>query len=456
MSLPRYPEYKDSGVEWLGEVPRHWAVAPLKRAVARIESGVSVNAIDTPTEDDRPGVLKTSCVYHGQFDATENKAVVPEEFARVACPVTAGTLIVSRMNTPDLVGAAGLVRRSFENLFLPDRLWQVHFSHAEAAYVHYWSRTPNYRAQVESACAGTSSSMQNLSQDAFGNFVLTLPPLPEQIAIAAFLDRETAKIDRLIAEQKKLIALLAEKRQATISHAVTKGLNPDAQMKDSGMAWLGEVPVHWEVTRIKFPLEVLTDFTANGSFASLAENVKYLSEGCSRLVRLTDLREDLANQGIYVDESAHAYLSKSELLGGEVLMANVGAYAGYSCLMPYRAGKATLGPNMYLMRFDETVTSNEYIHKCLTADSVAKQLEVVATSTAQPKLNKDNVKNCFLALPPKREQQEILQFIHQENLRLDTLSAEANCGISLLKERRSALISAAVTGKIDVRGIASC
>src|SRR5690606_37015243 len=132
MSFPCYPEYEDSGVEWLGEVPGHWEVKALKNVISRIESGVSVNAIDTPAAEGEIGVLKTSCVYRGWFEPVENKAVVPEEYERVGCPVTAGTLIVSRMNTPDLVGAAGMVGESNPGLFLPDRLWQVHFADAHA------------------------------------------------------------------------------------------------------------------------------------------------------------------------------------------------------------------------------------------------------------------------------------------------------------------------------------
>ena len=269
MSFPRYPEDKDSGVEWLGEVPGHWEVKALKNVISRIESGVSVNAIDTPAAEGEIGVLKTSCVYRGWFDPAENKAVVPEEYERVACPVTAGTLIVSRMNTPDLVGAAGMVGESHPGLFLPDRLWQVHFADAHAAFIHHWTRSPLYRAQVQRVCAGASSSMQNLAQDQFRAFTLALPPVREQKAIATFLDRETAKIDALVAEQQNLIALLKEKRQALISHAVTKGLDPDAPMKDSGVAWLGEVPAHWLIS----PLKYLASSIKAGPFGSALTRV---------------------------------------------------------------------------------------------------------------------------------------------------------------------------------------
>ncbi len=212
---------KHSGVEWLGEVPAHWVLVSLKQVITRIESGTSVNAIDMPASSSELGVLKTSCVYSGHFDAHENKAVVPEEYDRVACPVKAGSLIVSRMNTPDLVGAAGVVHTSHENLFLPDRLWQVYFDGAHPDFVHHWTHTPIYRAQVEMACAGTSSSMQNLGQHEFRCFLISLPPLSEQTAIADFLDRVTAKINALIAEAQSASSLLQERRTALISAAVT-------------------------------------------------------------------------------------------------------------------------------------------------------------------------------------------------------------------------------------------
>jgi len=210
MSFPMYPAYKDSGVEWLGSVPEHWDVAPLKNSIDRIESGVSVNAVDTPAEGDQLGVLKTSCVYTGQFDAAENKAVILAEYDRVACPVVANTLIVSRMNTPDLVGAAGVTKRHHPTLFLPDRLWQVFTRGVRADFLHYWTQTPGYRAQVEMACAGTSSSMQNLGQDDFRSFIFPRPTADEQSQVVAFLDHETTKIDALVTEQEQLITLLKE------------------------------------------------------------------------------------------------------------------------------------------------------------------------------------------------------------------------------------------------------
>jgi len=212
---------KDSGVEWLGEVPIGWEVVPLKNIIAFIESGTSVNSIDTPAESNEFGVLKTSCVYRGFFEPNENKAVLIDEYERVSCPLRENALIVSRMNTPDLVGAAGLVISAQKNIFLPDRSWKVAFSSASPNFVHFWTLSCFYRLQVQMACSGTSSSMQNLGQDQFRSFIFVNPPLNEQVRIAAFLDQETAKIDNLIQQAQKASTLLQERRTALISAAVT-------------------------------------------------------------------------------------------------------------------------------------------------------------------------------------------------------------------------------------------
>lgn len=175
MSLAKYPGYKYTGKSLIEEVPTHWEAGPVGRHISSIGSGTSVNAIDIPPREGQLVVLKTSCVYRGNFDVTECKAVVPEEYDRVSCPLKAGTLIVSRMNTPDLVGAAGLVSRNEPGVFLPDRLWQVEFAGVDAAFAHYWTRSVTYRASVKLACTGTSSSMQNLSQEQFRAFPFACP-----------------------------------------------------------------------------------------------------------------------------------------------------------------------------------------------------------------------------------------------------------------------------------------
>jgi type I restriction enzyme S subunit len=215
---------RDSGVEWLGEVPAHWEVKRAKYVIAALESGVSVNAVDIPAEPYEIGVLKTSCVYTGEFRADENKTVVPEELGRVKCPVREQAIIISRMNTPDLVGSSGLVLGSHNNLFLPDRLWQMVFRHkveVDARYLSYFLGLAAFRKQVSLAAEGASSSMQNITQADFLFIPLLLPPLQEQIQVATYLDEEVTAMQALIEKASTIADLLQERRAALISAAVT-------------------------------------------------------------------------------------------------------------------------------------------------------------------------------------------------------------------------------------------
>ena len=448
MSFRRYRKYKDSGVEWLGEVPGHWDVKALKNVISRIESGVSVNAIDTPAAEGEIGVLKTSCVYRGWFDPAENKAVVPEEYERVACPVTAGTLIVSRMNTPDLVGAAGMVGESHPDLFLPDRLWQVHFADAHAAFIHYWTHSPLYRAQVQQVCAGASSSMQNLAQDQFRAFTLALPPVREQTAIAAFLERETAKIDALVAEQQTLIALLKEKRQALISHAVTKGLDPDVPMKDSGVAWLGEVPAYWDL----FPLKRDLDFLTSGSrgWASNYSDDGALFIRIGNLTRET-IELDLSDiHRVAVPEGAEG--ERTRLHPGDLLF-SITAYLGSVAVVPDGLEAAYVSQHVALARLSQEHFLPEWAAFVALSDVGKVYLASQGYGGTKIQLSLDDVANLPMPVPPKREQEKILSLLKAELQKLEMLATEADATITLLQERRTALISAAVTGKIDVRNL---
>jgi len=446
MSLPRYPEYKDSGVALLGKIPAHWEPSPLKRVVALVESGISVNAVDEPAGPDAVGVLKTSCVYSGNFSHGENKAVVAEELDRVACPVKADTLIVSRMNTPALVGAAGLVEENADNLFLPDRLWQVHLSGTVPKFAHYWTASPSYRAQVQTACAGTSASMQNLSQDEFLRFVMPLPPKDEQTAIAAFLDHETAKIDALIAEQEKLIALLAEKRQATISHAVTRGLNPDAPMKDSGVAWLGEVPAHWKVCPLKLIARI-----GNGSTPNRDNPAYWGDEGFPWLNSSVVNQEEVSEAERFVTALAlkECHLPIVEPPAVLVGITGQGKTRGMATRLAFTA---TVNQHLAYVKPDVGVLSEAYLLRAFEAVYQHLRTESEGAGSTKGAITCEQLGNLQIPAPELAEQQAIADFLDREIAKLNALKQDSERGISLLKERRSALIAAAVTGQIDVRG----
>src|SRR5690606_9825441 len=164
----KYAKYKDSGVEWLVEIPSHWHVSKLKYVIATLESGCSVNAADIPAREDEIGVLKTSCVYTRTFRVIENKTVFTEDLSRVKCRVRKGSIIISRMNTPELVGASALVEVEANNIFLPDRLWQTIFRNEKetnAKFLAYFMMTEGFRSQITLGAEGASSSMQNIAKE---------------------------------------------------------------------------------------------------------------------------------------------------------------------------------------------------------------------------------------------------------------------------------------------------
>lgn len=440
MKLPRYTEYANCGLTGIDSIPAHWDPSSLKRIVSEISSGVSVNAADEPAPEGAIGVLKTSCVYSGRFDAAENKTVVLDELDRVACPVTAGSLIVSRMNTPSLVGAAGLADRDIPNLYLPDRLWRIKFADALPEFVHFWTLTPQYRAQVQVACAGTSSSMQNLSQQDFLMFIVPLPPQQEQSAIADFLDRETAKIDALIAEQERLLELLAEKRQASITYAVTKGLNSAAPMKGSGVAWLGDVPAHWgvEQSRRLFCVRSEPAWPEDRMLtASQKHGVLYQADFVEREGRRV-VEVILGKESLKHVEPDDFIISMRSFQGGlEWCQLRGSTSFHYVMITPVK--------HVYPRFFSYLFKSLTYIQALRSTTDLIRDGQ---------ELRYSNFVQVPLPVIPLEEQFQIADHLDAEIAKIDSLSHEAARAVLLLRERRSALIAAAVTGQFDVRGIA--
>lgn len=215
-------EMKDSGIEWIGQIPSDWDVMKLKNIVTYMESGVSVNASQSAASEGKIGVLKTSSVSKYCFRPEENKEVNTDELDRVACPVKGNTIIVSRMNTPELVGACGYVEQDMPHLYLPDRLWQVHFSDTVLVkYVWYYLSSNYIRSYYASLSSGTSSSMQNISQGQFGNAYFLLPPKDTQQKIADSLDERCETIDAIITEKENLIADLESYKKSLIFEVVT-------------------------------------------------------------------------------------------------------------------------------------------------------------------------------------------------------------------------------------------
>ncbi|WP_152018085.1 restriction endonuclease subunit S [Aliarcobacter butzleri] len=452
MKYKKYPSYKDSGVEWLGEIPSEWINTKLKYH-SFIYNGNSIS--DNEKENYENLNTNFSIPYISTKDIDSNFlsidydngmriSVNNDKFRRAK----KGSSLICIEG-----GSAGKKLGLLEKdvCFVNKLACIDSYNNLDNKFCNYILRSSvfNYLFSLS-----TTGLIPGVSINQLKDFEINLPPLNEQQQIANYLDEKTSKIDTLIKKQTKQIGLLKEKRQAVISHAVTKGINPNVSMKNSGVEWLGQIPEHWIVSKFGFIKTVLTDYTANGSFADLAKNVKYKNEeSYARLVRLTDLRTNLENtDGVWIDESAYNYLKKSSLYGGEFLLANVGAYAGLFYQMPYINKPASLAPNMFMAKFNNTKVSEHFMSYVAKSESAYSQLKLKATaSSAQPKLNKDDFKSIVFAYPCLLEQQQIANYLDDKISKIDILIEKSNKSIELLKEKRTAIISAAVTGKIDVR-----
>ena len=261
--------------------PDGWKIADLRACVAEIRSGKSVNSIDEPATDGELGILKTSCVYNGRFDVTENKAIVPSERHLAKCPVTADTIVVSRMNTADLVGASGFVEKDFPHIFLPDRLWAVvPHRDIDPRWLYYVVSSPEVKRRLSENASGTSASMKNISQDVFLGMPARIPPLPEQGKIAEILrtwDEALEKLTALRAAKERRLAALraallfgrlrqkglrhnwAPTRLEAVTHELTKrngakGLGRDSVMgvtKAEGVVPMREQTIAADISRYK-------------------------------------------------------------------------------------------------------------------------------------------------------------------------------------------------------------
>jgi len=431
--LKQYEKYKDSGVVYLGSIPDSWEISKYK-FTNEILMGQSPSSEDYSFEENSFPFLQGNAEFGKFYPEAKIWCEKATKYSQPNDILISVRAPVGAINISDKKYGIG---RGLAALRGRDNLPQFIY--------YFFSVLSEYLNSESSGSTFTAISTSDIKE-----IILPKISLQEQTQIALYLDYQTHIIDQLISQKQKLIDLLKEKRQAIINEAVTKGLNPNAKMKDSGIEWLGEVPEHWRTLNFRYVIDILTDFTANGSFADLAKNVTYLESGYSRLIRLTDLREDLKNNGIYVSEETHKYLSKSSLYGGEVLLANVGAYSGLAWKVPIINDIATLGPNMFLLKFENNL-DNDFAYFSLISDYLSSQLKNKAISSAQPKLNKEDVRSCLFILPPLDEQQEIVERLIKINEDYDNLISNINSQIEKLKEYRQSIISEAVTGKIDVR-----
>ena len=449
MSFPRYPVYKDSGVEWLGEVPGHWEVDRLKRSTLSAKNGIWGDEAQQD-ENDIPCVRVADFDRQGLrvelSDPTIRNVVEKERVGRV---LARGDLLLEKSGGGETqpVGCVVLYDDSLPAVcsnFVARVQIAPEMNPSFWRYVH----AAIYAVRLNTRSIKQTSGIQNLDASQYFDECSGFPPLTEQTQIAAFLDRETAKIDGLVAEQRRLMALLKEKRQAVISHAVTQGLNPHAPMKPSGVEWLGEVPAHWRVGKCGFYLSILSGFAFPSAEFSVDESATKLLRGINVGIARLKWHETVYWQR-FPDDGLDIYEMRAGdlVIGMDRPLINDGMRVA-------KVEEADL-PCLLLQRVASLKTSRllnaDYLLALLSSELFVAHFSPETTGVSVPHISPDQIKNFIIPVPPIAEQETIAGYICSATAKFDTLITQTQHAITLLQERRTALISAAVTGRIDVR-----
>jgi type I restriction enzyme S subunit len=432
MSLPRYPAYKDSGVEWLGEVPVGWTLHRFRHLFK--ESAEKI-------EGEVVGPMLSVSGYRGievkEYD-DENRRRSADESVGYRI-VRVGQLVVNTM----WLNYGGLGVSAHEGHVSPAYRAYWISPDLERGFVHYLLRSGLYVQGYTRLLTGVRPNSLQMSRDDLMDFPVLVPTRDEQHAIADFLDRETAKIDALVAEQQRLIELLKEKRQAVISHAVTKGLNPDAPMKDSGVEWLGEVPEHWSNPTLNSRYSTELGKMLDEKRVSGMHLVPYL--------RNVDVQWDAINlESLPEMDIGEAEHERYTIRSGDILVCE-GGEVGRAAIVGAVAGTYGFQKALHRLRpRDASCESVRYLFYTFAWAALTGVFQTGGMSTIAH-LTGEQLRRYRFPRPPLAEQVAIAAFLDRETVALKLLTAEAQRAIDLLQERRTALISAAVTGRIDVR-----
>lgn len=427
-----YTTYKDSGAEWLGEMPEHWDVKKLKFLVSSdtnsfVDGPFGSDLKNEEYKDDGVPLIQLNNIFPGKHVLKNTKYISEEKAHDLSRHVILpGQIVIAKMAEP--VARASCVSSVYSKYvivadcvkFNPnDELTHIPF-------LVYSINSSHVRYKAELLSTGTTRLRINLGS--IKNLSLLFPPILEQRAIASFLDRKTAHIDILISKKERLITLLQEKRAALISHTVTKGLDPDVPMKDSGVEWLGEIPAHWVNIRLKMLVNLINQKAGN-------ENIKYI--GLENIESLTGniIETDVTPEGI-----ANLFSSN------DVLFGKLRPYLS-KVLIPDFEGCCT---SELLVLRPKKITRHFLFFYFLSDQFI----EIVNSSTygaKMPRANWDFIGNMVISCPPAIEQRNITSFLDCGIEKIDALISKIHKAIEKLQEYRTALISAAVTGKIDVR-----
>lgn len=437
----RYPAYKDSGIEWLGEIPQHWEVKRLKRGY-EVQLGKMLRNEPLSKQDTLEPYIRAANVYWEGIDISDIKEMWFSPGEKKQYEVSKGDLIVCEGGD---VGRSAIWDGSITPIYIQNAVHRVRAKDGNLnKFLYYLMYTLKSCGYFELLC--DRATLAHLTREKLVRILLPFPPVSEQRAIINYLDRETAKIDALVATKERFIKLLAEKRTALISQAVTKGLDPNVPLKDSGVEWLGEIPEHWEVKKVKY----LTGKIGSGKTPKGGSEI-YVNEGIlflrSQNVHFNRLCLD---DSVYIDQETEAQMASTRVYPNDILLNITGASLGRCNIVPEDFPPANVNQHVCIIRPGKQVNP-KFLNFLISSSNVQAQIFSTENGSSREGLNFQQVGNLIVSCPPLSEQDEIVDYLEQEIRKIDALITKTRESIEKLKEYRTALISAAVTGKIDVR-----
>ncbi|ODV49426.1 type I restriction enzyme S subunit [Methanohalophilus euhalobius] len=439
-----YPDYKDSGIEWIGEIPEHWDVTKLKHMCNKYALyGANISADEYTGSGIR--FLRTTDI--DDYGNLHGEGVHVTKSAVSNYIVEDGDILISRSGT---IGRSFLYD-STKHPICAYAGYLVRYKSNSSTYskfIFYFTKSAPFIHWINQI--SLESTIGNVNGQKYANMEIPFVPLPEQQAIATFLDRETSRIDALVEKKQQFIELLEERRSALISHTVTKGLDPDVPMKDSGIEWIGEIPEHWDTIRIKHATYVKGRIGWHG-----LRSDEFIDEG-PFLVTGTDFVNGIVNWNscYHVSKDRYDQDPYIQLKENDLLITKDGTI-GKVALVKGLKSEATLNSGIFVTRPLSNNYITDFMYWILNSEVFTAFFEYMSNGTTIQHLYQNVFNEFAFPIPPLQEQQAIANYLDRETSQIDNLIEKTEQSIEYLKEYRTALISSAVTGKIDVRGTVS-
>lgn len=446
--MKKYDNYKDSGIEWIGKIPKHWDESKIKYLSKEpnslfidgdwIESKVII--------EEGIRYITTGNIKVGYYSEQGSGFISEETFAELNCTeVFEGDLVISRLNNP--IGRACIIPNlnnrivtSVDNvIFRPD-------SNVNKFYLLYLFSSKEYFEITDLISRG--ATMQRISRGLYGNIKIPLPSIEEQNAIANYLKHKTTQIDTLISKKEQFISLLQEERTAVINQAVTKGLAPKVKLKDSGIEWLGEIPEHWIPKKLKFfcfitklsGFEYTKEWETNENGDIIALRGYNISNG-----RVNDIKTERISSELSLK------LFRSKLYKNDIVYPCTGTIGNAAIIE--ENDKYHINQNIARINPNSDLVYPKFLFYNLIADATKKQIDFNNSSSMQPVILIGDLRNITIAFPPYEEQVQLVTIIEKALEQFDIMLNNSEKEIELLKEYKMALISEVVTGKVDVRDV---